>query len=110
MGLNPVRISKMESDIAQQQSRYDEVITVREYDRGDTPDLLSDYQKIQMVGADSAGNPNSDPEVRLNVCCTANQVETNRLDIQDITVTVEGNEASTRQGREALKRISRGRG
>jgi hypothetical protein len=92
MALNPVTQSKIEWLMKTRQAQYDRVVELRAYDRGDTPAQLSDDQKIQIVGEDSAGNPNSDPEVRLNVCAPANAVEANRLDVQDIQITAEGDE------------------
>lgn len=92
MGLNPVQVSDLQNQMQTRQAFYDDVGTTRDYDNGDTPSLLSDDQKIQMVGADSGGNPNRDPEVRLNVCAPANQVESNRLKVQDVAVTFEGSE------------------
>lgn len=101
MALNPVTLSKIEWLMQVRMAQYERVRLLREYDRGKTPVQLTDDQKIQLVGEDSAGNPNSDPEVRLNVCAPANAVEANRLQVQDIAITFAEDEAKS----EALSKL-----
>ncbi len=95
MALNPVTQSKIEWLMQVRNAEYARIRLLRKYDEGDTPAQLSDDQKIQQVGQDSAGNPNSDPEVRLNVCAPANAVEANRLQVQDIAATFADDEAKS---------------
>lgn len=91
MGLNPVQVSKQEYLMGLRSAHYERVQTLRDYDDGDTPSLLTDRQKIQIAGEDN-GSPAHDPEVRLNICKVTNQVPVNRLDVQDISVTAEGDD------------------
>jgi hypothetical protein len=93
--LNPVTASKIEYLMGLRKAHYDDVKTLRDYANGATPVYLTDDQKIQLVGEDSAGNPNSDPEFALNVCETTLGVEVDRLNVQDIAVVMAGNEEAS---------------
>jgi len=92
MAINPVTASKIEHLMKARADYYSDVQRLRDYANGDTPVYLTDDQKIQLVGEDSAGNPNSDPEFALNICDTVLGVENDRLEVQDITITVPDNE------------------
>lgn len=97
MGLNPVQASKIEYLIGLRKQQYSEICVLREYAAGKFPQYLTDDQKIQIVGENSAGTPNSDPTIHINVCETALGTEVDRYDVQDIAVTVPGDdEASER--------------
>lgn len=89
IGLNPVVASKIEYLMQQRSKHYERVRLIREYVAGDTPDLLTDDQKILLVGDDGAGNPASDPEFNLNVCELPVSVEVDRLNVRDIEVVAQ---------------------
>lgn len=92
MMLNPVTQSFIDFKLRERQGHYSDVQQYRNYANGEQAIHLTNAQKILLVGADSAGNPNSNPEFVLNVCNTILDVETDRLEIQSIAVNVEGNE------------------
>jgi hypothetical protein len=96
--INPVIASKIEYLMQQRQAHYNRVRTIRDYVAGDTPDLLTDKQKILLVGSDDGGTtPVSNPEFNLNICEIPISVEVDRLNVRDIEVTVPDNPELSQQ-------------
>lgn len=86
--INPVHLSKLDYIIQQRQAQYDDIVRLREYANGDQGVILTDDEKIRLVGDDGTGKPNRDVEFTLNVCKTCIDVEADRLEVRDITVSV----------------------
>lgn len=91
--INPATQSYVDALVAERKAEYAKVRTYRDYADGDHQDYMTDEQRILLVGEDGAGNPNTAPELRVNVCSTILDAETDRLEVKGITVTVEDNEA-----------------
>lgn len=90
--INPVTQSYIDFKMRERQDHYNDVQQLRDYANGEQAVQLTNMQKILLTGDDGTGNPNSDPEFVLNVCSTILDVETDRLEIQSITVNVEDND------------------
>jgi hypothetical protein len=93
MAANPVTLSYLEYLMQKRQDQWERIQSYRDYAEGEQTAVLTKAQKILLVGANDSGDPNSDPEFSLNVCGTIVDVEADRLDVQTITVTQEGNDA-----------------
>lgn len=90
--LNPVVQSYLAHKLSERQAHYTAVQQYRAYADGDQTVHLTDDQKILLVGDDGSGNPASDPEFVLNICSTILDVETDRLNVQSISVRMPDNE------------------
>lgn len=86
--INPVVQSKIDYLIQQRKNQYATIQTLRDYADGEHTHILTDDEKVRLVGADSAGNPARDVEFHLNVCKTVLDVEVDRLEVRDIKITV----------------------
>jgi hypothetical protein len=86
--INPVIASKIDCLISQRRNQYAHIQDLREYASGEHTAILTDDEKIKLVGTDDAGNPAREVEFNLNVCKTCIDVEVDRLQVRDIAVTV----------------------
>lgn len=90
--IDPVVKSYLDFLYAQRKARWDEIETVRDYEQGDVTAQMTDDQKILLVGADSNGNPNSNPEFNINICRPICKAPAARLKVKGVRVTVPDNE------------------
>ncbi len=86
-GLNLATQSYLDLLIQERSDDWAYVGDLRDYAEGVQAVHLTDRQKIMLVGEDGA-----DPEFTLNVCSTILDVETDRLEVSGIKVTVADNE------------------
>lgn len=91
--INPATQSYVDALVAARKAEYAKVRTYRDYADGDHQDYMTDEQRILLVGEDGAGNPNTAPELRINISTPILDAETDRLEVKNIAVTVEDNEA-----------------
>lgn len=91
-GVDPVIKSYLDFLVAQQQERWTKRLVYRDYAEGENPTQMTDDQKILLVGADAAGNPNSDPEFNINISKIIIKAHSDRLAVRSIKVTVPDNE------------------
>jgi len=75
-----------------QESRYQTIRQYRDYADGEHTDYMTDDQRKLLVGTDGSDNPNTAPEVKINVCDTID-AEADRLQVKGFTVTAPDNEA-----------------
>lgn len=92
MAIDPVVKSYLDFLYAQRKARWDGVVDVRDYEQGDVTAQMTDDQKILLVGADSNGNPNSNPEFNINVCRPICKAPAARLKVKSVRITVPDNE------------------
>jgi hypothetical protein len=85
---NAATLSYLDYLMQKRQDQWERIQDYRDYAEGEQAAVLTDDQKILLVGADSSGNPNSNPEFCLNVCGTIIDVEADRLEVQTITVAL----------------------
>jgi hypothetical protein len=85
--LNPVTASKIDYLVNQRKNSYAHIRDLREYASGEHTAILTDDEKIKLVGTDDAGNPAREVEFNLNVCKTCIDVEVDRLQVRDIAIT-----------------------
>lgn len=86
--IDPVIKSYLDFLIAQQKERWARRVMYRLYATGENPTQMTDDQKILLVGADAAGNPNSDPEFNINISSIILASESDRLSVRSIPITV----------------------
>jgi hypothetical protein len=92
-GINPATQSYIDYLIQKRQDRYADLRQRRDYADGKQQDYLTDGMRKLLVGTDGAGNPNTAPEVVINVCEPILDAEADRLQVKGFTVTVADNEA-----------------
>lgn len=91
-GIDPVIKSYLDFLLAQMKQRWAKRLVYRDYAEGKNPTQMTDDQKILLVGADAAGNPNSDPEFNINISKIIIKAHSDRLAVRGIQVTVPDNE------------------
>ena len=87
-GLNLATQSYLDLLVQERSADWAFVGKLRDYANGEQSIHLTERQKIMLVGEDGA-----DPEFNLNVCSTILDVETDRLEVSGIKVTLADNEA-----------------
>lgn len=93
MALNPATASYVDSLVKAREAEYTLLRIFRDYADGDHTDYMTGEQRILLVGEDGAGNPNTAPELRLNICATVLDAETDRLEVKSVVITADDNEA-----------------
>ena len=87
-GMNLATQSYLDLLVQERSADWAFVGKLRDYANGEQSVHLTKRQKIMLVGEDGA-----DPEFNLNVCSTILDVETDRLEVSGIKVTLADNEA-----------------
>lgn len=87
--LNPALKSRLDFLDALRKDARVKVGDFRDYAGGEQDSLLTDEQKILLVGADASGKPNSDPEFNINVSAIVLNAKAERLKLRAVNVTVD---------------------
>lgn len=91
-GIDPVIQSYLDFLYSQRRKRWDKIVTYRQYAEGDSNSVMTDDQKILLVGADSNGYPNADPEISINLSSIVLNAEADRLGVRTIRITIPDND------------------